>query len=72
MRPNRSDHDDALRACQKITSAGKREEMDDAIVLLNIVAGAWACNDMSMCAHIGRNEFDAALRAAGNNEENND
>ena len=64
MKPTRFDHDNALSACWNIKEKGKESEMDTELVILNQVAGAFACNDSDMCAHISAGEFKRALDKA--------
>lgn len=64
MKPTRFDHDDALRACYSIKAGGKEHELSHELLILNQVAGAYACNDSAMCGHISTAEFHAAIAKA--------
>ena len=68
MYPTRYDHDDALKACQKIRASGILENDNSgryspewAISILNIVAGAYACNQKAYCSY---SDFTKALEFA--------
>ena len=60
-RRNALRHDVRRAACRRIAQAGKDDEMDHDIIVLNIVAGAYACNEP---ARIDRDAFARALNHA--------